>query len=52
MHFGTDKRSPRDAIKAAYGFGWIANEDVWIAILRGRNLSSHICRDRHRTGCL
>jgi nucleotidyltransferase substrate binding protein (TIGR01987 family) len=45
MHFGADKRSPRDAFKAAYGFGWIDDETQWIEILHDRNLSSHTYRE-------
>jgi nucleotidyltransferase substrate binding protein (TIGR01987 family) len=44
-HFGTDKKSPRDAIKAAYGYGWIDDETLWINILHDRNLSSHTYRE-------
>jgi nucleotidyltransferase substrate binding protein (TIGR01987 family) len=44
-HFGADKKSPRDAIKAAYGYGWIDDEMLWIDILHDRNLSSHTYRE-------
>jgi nucleotidyltransferase substrate binding protein (TIGR01987 family) len=45
FHFGADKRSPRDAIKAAYGFAWINDEALWLDILKDRNLSSHTYRE-------
>jgi nucleotidyltransferase substrate binding protein (TIGR01987 family) len=45
MHFGSDKRSPREAIKAAYSFGWINDEALWISILSDRNLCSHTYRE-------
>ncbi len=45
MHFGADKRSPRDAIKAAYGFNWIHDEDLWLEIMKARNLCSHTYRE-------
>jgi nucleotidyltransferase substrate binding protein (TIGR01987 family) len=44
-YVGTDRKSPRDAIKAAYGFGWIDDETLWIDILHDQNLSSHTYRE-------
>ena len=45
FHFGSDQRSPRDAIKAAFGFGWIDEEAIWLEILKDRNLCSHTYRE-------
>lgn len=45
FHFGSDKRSPQDAIKAAYGFGWISDEAIWLEIMKDRNLCSHTYRE-------
>jgi nucleotidyltransferase substrate binding protein (TIGR01987 family) len=44
-HFGTDRKSPREAIKAAYGYSWIDDEMLWIDILHDRNLSNHTYRE-------
>ncbi len=38
---GLDPRSPRDAFRVAYGQGWIEDEDLWLSMLRDRNLTSH-----------
>ena len=45
FHFGVDQRSPRDAIKAAYGLGWIDDEAIWLEILKDRNLCSHTYKE-------
>lgn len=33
---------PRDAIRWGYGSGWIADGEVWMDMLRSRNLTSHL----------
>jgi nucleotidyltransferase substrate binding protein (TIGR01987 family) len=38
---GFDPRSPRDAFRVAYKQGWIEDEDLWLSMLRDRNLTSH-----------
>lgn len=45
FYFGSDHRSPRDALKAAYGFGWIDDEAIWLEMLKDRNLCSHTYRE-------
>jgi len=38
---GTNVASPREAFSQAYVQQWIANEDVWLAMLADRNRTSH-----------
>ena len=37
---------PRDAIRWGYASGWIADGEVWMDMLRSRNLTTH-AYDRH-----
>ena len=38
---GLDCRSPRDCFRAAFSYGLLIEEEVWIQILQDRNLSVH-----------
>lgn len=38
---GADVRFPRDVFREAYGTGLLANGQVWLDMIRDRNLSSH-----------
>ena len=42
---GIEARSPKAALREAYTLGWLANEQVWLDLLRDRNLTSHTCRE-------
>lgn len=33
--------TPRDVFKEAFAAGWLDDEDVWVKMLKDRNLSSH-----------
>lgn len=33
--------TPRDALRAAFTAGWIDDEELWVRMLKDRNLSSH-----------
>lgn len=43
--FGIDTNAPRKALEAAYQNNLIQNEEVWIAMLRDRNLTSHTYKE-------
>lgn len=34
-------KSPRDAIKTAFQYGFIENADIWLEALKDRNLTTH-----------
>lgn len=38
---GFTVKSPRDAIKTAFQYGFIDNADVWLEALKDRNLTTH-----------
>jgi len=38
---GVDAVTPRDCLSRAWRLGWIADEDVWLDMLRDRNTTSH-----------
>jgi len=38
---GIEVLSPREAIKQAFRHGWIKDEDVFLTLLKSRNLTSH-----------
>ena len=38
---GIDVATPRDALKAAFGAGWIEDEAAWLEMLQDRNETSH-----------
>jgi nucleotidyltransferase substrate binding protein (TIGR01987 family) len=38
---GFDVKSPRDAIKTAFQYGFIENATVWLEALKDRNLTRH-----------
>jgi nucleotidyltransferase substrate binding protein (TIGR01987 family) len=38
---GLDARSPRATLREAYSVGWIDNEELWIAMMKDRNLTVH-----------
>jgi nucleotidyltransferase substrate binding protein (TIGR01987 family) len=38
---GLDVASPRQAFRTAYRLGWIEDDQVWLAMLEDRNLTSH-----------
>lgn len=33
--------TPRDVLKEAFAIGWIDNEEMWVRMIKDRNLSSH-----------
>lgn len=33
--------TPRDVFKESFAAGWIGDEDLWLSMLRDRNLTSH-----------
>jgi len=39
---GTQTKTPRESLKAAYAAGWLENEDDWLALLDLRNSTSHL----------
>jgi len=39
---GIEARSPKDSLKAAFGQGWIKDEDAFLDMLADRNRTSHI----------
>ena len=39
---GLEARSPKDSLKAAFGQGWITDEDAFLDMLEDRNKTSHI----------
>lgn len=39
---GVRTKTPRESLKAAYGAGWIHDEDAWLALLDLRNSTSHL----------
>jgi nucleotidyltransferase substrate binding protein (TIGR01987 family) len=39
---GIDVRSPKDSLRAAFGQGWITEEDGFLDMLADRNKTSHI----------
>ena len=39
---GIEVSTPREAMRAAYGAGWLNDETAWLEMLRDRNLTSHI----------
>lgn len=42
LHFkGVIAATPRDVFKEAFAAGWIDDEDIWVRMLKDRNLSSH-----------
>lgn len=38
---GFTVKSPRDAIKTAFQYGFIENADIWLEALKDRNLTTH-----------
>lgn len=38
---GIDTASPKQTLQKAFSLGWIANEALWLDMLRARNLTSH-----------
>jgi nucleotidyltransferase substrate binding protein (TIGR01987 family) len=41
MNDGREVALPLDALRLAYAAGWIDNEELWIGMMRDRNLTSH-----------
>lgn len=39
---GYDVRSPREVLQKAYGEGLLGEEQLWLAMLKDRNLASHL----------
>jgi nucleotidyltransferase substrate binding protein (TIGR01987 family) len=39
---GLEAKSPKDALKASFGQGWITDEDAFLDMLADRNKTSHI----------
>ncbi len=39
---GIEAKSPKDSLKAAFGQGWITDEDAFLDMLADRNKTSHI----------
>jgi len=42
---GVDSGTPRETLKHAYRVGWITDEAEWLAMLKDRNLTSHVYND-------
>jgi nucleotidyltransferase substrate binding protein (TIGR01987 family) len=42
---GFEVKSPRDAIKTAFQYGFITNADIWLKALKDRNLTTHTYDD-------
>jgi len=42
--YGRDVTLPLDALRQAYAAGWIDNEEIWLGMMRDRNLTSHTYR--------
>jgi nucleotidyltransferase substrate binding protein (TIGR01987 family) len=40
-----DKNSPKAVIKEAFAQKLISNEDIWLSMLRDRNMTSHIYKE-------
>ena len=38
---GFDPQSPRDSFRTAFKQGWIEDENLWLDMIRDRNLTSH-----------
>ena len=38
---GIDGRSPKQVLREAYALGWLTDEDLWLAMVQDRNLTSH-----------
>jgi nucleotidyltransferase substrate binding protein (TIGR01987 family) len=38
---GLDCRSPRDCFREAFSYGLVTEEEVWVQMIRDRNLSVH-----------
>lgn len=38
---GEEAKTPKQALRKAYAVGWIDEEDVWPAMIKDRNLTSH-----------
>ena len=43
---GFTVKSPRDAIKTAFQYGFIENADIWLEALKDRNLTTHTYDDK------
>lgn len=39
---GVEANTPREVLTAAARAGWLEDEDLWLAMLKDRNLTSHI----------
>ena len=42
---GIEAPSPKAALRAAFGIGWLDDEAAWLAMLDDRNLTSHAYRE-------
>jgi nucleotidyltransferase substrate binding protein (TIGR01987 family) len=42
---GVTATTPRHVLQEAYSFKWLENEDIWLRMLRDRNLTSHTYRE-------
>ena len=43
---GVDALSPREAFRAAFRLGWIADDALWLGMLEDRNRTSHTYSER------
>ena len=39
---GSETGSPRDILKLAYKIGYLSNSDIWLLMMKKRNLSIHV----------
>lgn len=44
---GLEANSPRQAFQQAFGLGWMSDEEVWVDIIRARNLAVHVYRQEY-----
>jgi nucleotidyltransferase substrate binding protein (TIGR01987 family) len=45
LELGVEARSPREAFRHAFQRGWIDDEEVWLDMIRSRNLVIHTYRE-------
>lgn len=43
---GVDTNTPRETLTAAHGSGWLEDADLWLAMLKDRNETSHLYNEQ------